>query len=324
MEQLQQLSFSLITALQNLSPALDGVMNMITFLGRFEFYMVVMTFIYLAYDRRLGFRLVLLMIVTDFAGMTFKLLFHQPRPYWLRPELEIGKEISYGLPSTHSSSSMAFWGYLAYKVNKTWLWVVACLMIFFIALSRLYLGVHFLHDVLFGWLIGLVMILLFIACEKPVASWAAKLSLGMQILVGLAASILVILIVQVVNALISGVADPESWRALATEARTINFSFSHAGSIFGAVAGYALMRKVASFSSKGKWGLRLARFAIGLVGVLVLYFGLDVIFGMIAGDETVLGIVLRIIRYGSVSFWVIFLAPWLCLKVHLAQIESLD
>ncbi len=321
MEQLQQLSFSLIAALQTLSPALDGVMNLFSFLGRLEFYIIVLTFIYLAYDRRLGFRLTLLMILTDLVGMIFKLLFHQPRPYWLRPELKIATETSYGFPSTHSSSSMAFWGYLAYKVNKTWLWVVACLMIFLIALSRLYLGVHFLHDVLFGWLIGLMMIFIFVACEKPVASWAAKLSLGMQILVGLGASIVIILIVQVVNALISGVADPESWRALATEARTINFSFSHAGSIFGAVAGYALMLKVAPFSSKGQWGLRLARFAIGLVGVLILYFGLDVLFGMIASDETVLGIALRIVRYGLVNFWVIFLAPWLCLKVHLAQIE---
>jgi membrane-associated phospholipid phosphatase len=319
MEQLQQLSFIITTALQSLSPAMDGVMNLITFLGRLEFYLLLLTFVYLAYDRRLGFRLILLLVITDFVGMTFKLLFHQPRPYWLRPELKIAEETSYGIPSTHASSSMAVWGYLAYKVNKTWLWVVAGLMIFFITLSRLYLGVHFLQDVLFGWLIGLVMIFIFVACDKPVASWASKLSLGVQVVVALAASIILILMGQLLNAWISGVSDPESWRAFAAEARTINFSFSHAGAIFGAVSGYALMRKYAPFSSKGKWVTRLARFAIGLIGVLVLYFGLDLLFGLISSDETVLGHALRFIRYGLVNFWVIFLAPWLFLKVHLAQ-----
>ena len=321
MEGLQQLSFNIIAALQNLSPALDGVMNAITFLGRLEFYLLLLTFIYLAYDRRLGFRLVLMLIFTDLLGMVSKLLFHQPRPYWLRPELKIAEETSYGIPSTHASSSMAVWGYLVYKLNKTWLWITAGLFVFFIALSRLYLGVHFLHDILFGWLIGVVMILIFVACDKPLSAWAAKLSLGMQVLVALAASIVIVLIGQLVNGLISGVTDPESWRALAAEARTINYSINHAGAIFGALTGYALMRKYAPFSSQGKWSMRLARFALGFLGVLVIYFGLDVLFGMIAGDESVLGLALRFIRYGLVNFWVIFLAPWLFLKVRLAQRE---
>jgi membrane-associated phospholipid phosphatase len=321
LEALQQLSFIIIAALQSLSPALDGVMKAITSLGRAEFYLVLLTFIYLAYDHRLGFRLILLLIFTDMVGMVSKLLFHQPRPYWLRPELKISEETTYGIPSTHASSSMAIWGYLAYKVNKTWLWIVVGLMVFFIALSRLYLGVHFLHDVLFGWLIGLVMILISVTCEKPVASWAAKLSLGMQVFVALVASIAFILIGQLVNAWISRVTDPEQWRDLAAQARSINYSIILAGSIFGTLVGYALMHKFAPFSTQGKWGLRLARFAIGLLGVLVIYFGLDVIFGLIASGETVLGLVLRFIRYGTVNFWVTFLAPWLFLKVRLADRE---
>lgn len=321
MEQFQQLSFSIIVALQHLSPAMDGVMKLITSLGRIEFYMLLLTFIYLAYDRRIGFRLVLILIFTDLVGGILKVLFHQPRPYWLRPELKIVEETSYGIPSSHASDSMAVWGYLAYKVNKTWLWIVACLLIFFIALSRLYLGVHFLQDILFGWLIGLLMIFIFIACDKPVTSWAVKLSLGKQVLVALAAAIIIILIGQALHASMAGIADPVGWQALAAEARTINILYNNAGAFFGAVAGYALMRRYAPFSSQGKWALRLARFAIGLVGVLVFYFGLDVLFGMISSDATVLGLALRFIRYGFVNFWLIFLAPWLFLKLRLAQKE---
>ena len=321
MEALQELSFKIIVALQILSPALDGVMKGITFLGQAEFYLILLTFVYLAYDRRLGFRLILMLIFTDMVGMASKLLFHQPRPYWLRPELKIGEMESYGIPSTHASVSIAVWGYLVYKVNKTWLWIVAIFLVFFIAFSRLFLAMHFIHDILFGWLIGLLMIVIFVACEKPVAAWAREMSLGMQVLVALLVSIVFVLIGQLVNAWISGITDPEGWRAYATEARTVNYSLTHAGSIFGALASYAMMRKYAPFSSGGGWGLRLARFAIGIVGVLVIYFGLDVVFGILAEDATTLGLVLRFIRYGSVNFWVVFLAPWLFLKVRLAERE---
>ena len=36
-------------------------------------------------------------------------------------------------------------------------------------------------------------------------------------------------------------------------------------------------------------------------------------------DETTIGLVLRYIRYGSVTFWAIFGAPWVFLKIKLAE-----
>ena len=56
MEALQQLSISLIQALQTLSPSFDGVMNFFSFLGRIEFYLFIIPFIYWVMDKRLGIR----------------------------------------------------------------------------------------------------------------------------------------------------------------------------------------------------------------------------------------------------------------------------
>ena len=50
MEQLQELSFALILALQQMSPALDGVMNFFTFLGNIEFYLLIIPLIYWVVD----------------------------------------------------------------------------------------------------------------------------------------------------------------------------------------------------------------------------------------------------------------------------------
>ena len=55
METLQEFGLSLIRALQSWSPTLDGLMNLFTFPGKIEFYLLIIPFIFWAIDRRLGF-----------------------------------------------------------------------------------------------------------------------------------------------------------------------------------------------------------------------------------------------------------------------------
>jgi hypothetical protein len=66
----------------------------------------------------------------------------------------------------------------------------------------------------------------------------------------------------------------------------------------------------------------LSRYGLGIVGVLIAMYGLDVLFGLFASDESVLGYVLRYIRYGTVTFWVMFGAPWVFLKLKLVEEKS--
>ncbi len=69
------------------------------------------------------------------------------------------KRISFGFPSGHTSSAIAIWGGLAVVFRKRWLAWLAPLMIALIAFSRLYLGVHFLADILGGALLGGLVLL---------------------------------------------------------------------------------------------------------------------------------------------------------------------
>jgi membrane-associated phospholipid phosphatase len=319
MEQLQQLSFALILALQQMSPALDGVMNFFTFLGKIEFYLLVIPLIYWIVDKRLGYRLLLVLLITDIFASTLKLLFHQPRPYWLGKVLGLGAETSYGIPSSHASDSLAVWGYLAYRMNKRWLWILISVFVFFIGLSRLYLGVHFLHDVLFGWLLGFIVLWVFIKIEDRVAAWADQQSLLAQIGMGFAASLIVILVGQLIQIWLSGISDPAEWSSFAIEARTPTYAFTLAGALFGAIAGYVLMKRYAFFENKGSGLQQLGRYVLGLVLLLVLYTGLDILFGMITTDKTILGYTLRYVRYASATFLVTFIVPWIFLKIGLAK-----
>ena len=319
MDALQEFSFIIIRVLQTLSPGLDGVMKFFSFLGRVEFYLLLVPLIYWTINSSLGMRLLLVLVGTDFLGMAFKQLFHQPRPYWLGEVKGLATETSYGIPSTHSSDSLAVWGYLAFQLKRNWLSILGGLLVFFIALSRLYLGVHFLHDVLFGWLIGGIMIYVFLKSEARVGAWWRAQGLGVQILLGFAISAAMVLVGLLVLVSIAGTPDPEEWAGFSTQARTPTHYFTLAGGFFGAVSGYALMRKFARFQTAGSVGQRIGRYLLGMAGVLAFYIGLDLTFAIVAADETLLGYLLRYIRYGTATLWLTFLAPWIFLKLKLAK-----
>jgi len=322
MEALQQFSISLIQALQTLSPSLDGVMNFFTFLGRIEFYLLIIPFIYWTIDKRLGMRTLLFLIAIDVVVASFKLLFHQPRPYWIGGVRELSEEASYGIPSSHASDSLAVGGYLAHRANKAWFRVLIGIILFFIGVSRLYLGVHFLHDVLFGWLIGGIILWMAIRQADQIANWARSKTLSTQIGTGFAISVGIILLGILIRSLVAGTPDPVSWSSYATEARSITHSFTLAGALFGSIAGYALMRGNGRFRPADNWTKRISGYLVGIIGVLLLYFGLDIAFSLITSDETILGYALRYIRYASATFWMTFGAPWVFLKTRLAEPEA--
>lgn len=321
MDTLYQFGINLIQSLQALSPALDGFMQGVTFLGRIEFYLIFIPFIYWSMDRRIGVRALLLLIYTDFVASSIKLLLHQPRPYWVGDVKALGVEPSYGVPSSHASNTLSVFGYLASRVKKNWFWVFVVVIILLIGLSRLYLGVHFPQDVLVGWLIGFAVLWGIVKWESVVREWLDGKSIGVQIGLGFLDTLFIVLIGFIIRFILKGMPDPASYSSYSADARTISHFFTLAGAAFGTYIGYALMRKYASFSAKGTWGKRVARFILGIVGVLVIYFGLSQVFDLLTVDESTLGYILRYIRYGFVTFWAIFLAPWVFLKTKLAEAE---
>jgi len=321
MDAIYQFGIRLIQAIQTLSPALDGIMDVFTEMGRINFYLVFIPFIYWAVDRRIGVRTLLILIYTDFITMSFKLLFHEPRPYWLGGVKQMGVETSYGLPSSHSSDSLAVGGYLIKQVKQNWArWLIG-IVVFFIAFSRLYLAVHFPQDVLFGWLIGFAVLWAVAKWETILRDWLDERPLSTQILLGFVDSLGFVLIGFIIRFVVSGTPDPAEWSQYSTQARNLDQFVTLAGAAFGAYLGYALMRKYARFNAQGAWTKRGIRYLVGIFGLLVLYTGLDFAFATITPDETTLGYILRYVRYSLATFWVAFLAPWLFLKTKLAEPE---
>jgi hypothetical protein len=207
-------------------------------------------------------------------------------------------------------------------MKKSWLWAMAAVVALMIGLSRMYLGVHFPTDVLAGWLIGLAVVVIFAASERWVSSRLERLSTGGQTGVALAVSLLMILAGWLIYLLIAAYPDPPEWAQYALGARGVSHYFTLAGSLFGAAAGYALMRSRLHFQTGGSSWQKAARYLLGIVGVLVIYLGLDMLFGLLAADASAPGLVLRYLRYAAVTLWAMFGAPWVFLKTRLAKSAS--
>lgn len=85
-------------------------------------------------------------------------------------ELRMVEESSFSFPSGHAMASMAFYGLIMYFINKNTkskkIKNISCMilsiLIFLIGISRIYLGVHYASDVLAGFMLSAVYLILYI------------------------------------------------------------------------------------------------------------------------------------------------------------------
>jgi membrane protein DedA with SNARE-associated domain/membrane-associated phospholipid phosphatase len=145
------------------TPPLTTFFLIVTALGSIETIMLlgVLVAAVLAWGRRWVFLGSWLAAVTGSAVLNHLLkgLFQRPRPYFEHPLLI---ETSYSFPSGHAMESFVVYGMLAYfavLALRTWesrVGVVlgAALLVVLIGFSRMYLGVHYLSDVIAGYAAG--------------------------------------------------------------------------------------------------------------------------------------------------------------------------
>ena len=311
--------------LQGLGTWLLAPMQFFSFLGTEQFYLFIAPGILWCLDAGLGLRLGLGLAISSSVNSILKPVFHSPRPYWISERVEaLAAETSFGIPSGHAQNAVVVWGLLAAWIKKTWAWIVAIFLMLMIGLSRLYLGVHFLGDVLAGWLIGALILWAILRLERPTLTWLSRYPIGGQILAALIASLVLILIGILTRLPLSGWSVPEAWATLAARAPNaealeplaLSGLVSQAGVFFGMALGGILLKQLGWFDARGPALHRVVRYLIGLVGVLAIYTVLGAVF---PGDEGLVALMLRYLRYALIGLWVAYAAPWLFLRLNLAK-----
>jgi undecaprenyl-diphosphatase len=147
------------------SPSMTRFMLSITFFGSFNFllpaYIAVIIFDLYVRDKKLFLYIILIGLTST--GLLFLIKFLVKR---LRPADPLLHAVNgFSFPSGHSFCSFTFFGILIYIVwkdtnlKKSIKWLMTCILFliaFTIALSRIYLHVHYASDVLAGFCLSVV------------------------------------------------------------------------------------------------------------------------------------------------------------------------
>jgi len=279
---------------QQASPQLDSFFAVLTFLGDQEFFLIVLPLIYWSINRAVGVRLMVVFLLSGLVNQVAKNLAAQPRPYEYDSRVvQVVEQDGFGLPSGHTQSAVVVWGFLGSVVRRRWFWGVAFLLMVLIPLSRVYLGVHFPTDVLGGYVLGGLVLWLWLRYGAQLEEWF----FGQE----------------TIHQLILIVAIP----ALAMAVWPTEDMVTGGGTMVGIGAGLVLERRLVGFDVAGTLLQRALRFLLGIVVLAGLWFGLRTAF-----DGLEPAIVLRLVRYGLVGFWGAAGAPWVFLKLGLAEREA--
>ena len=280
---------------QQFSPALDLPFKSLTFFGNLEFFLILMPLIYWCLDRRLGTWLLILFLISAYINSVAKVIAAQPRPFQYDARIKVLVHAGGGgLPSGHTQGAVVVWGYLASQVRQPLLWALAGFLVIAIPISRLYLGVHFPTDLLGGYLLGILLLVLYLQFIQKFGTWLIQKKLIWQI--GLAI-LLPILLIWV---------NPED----------SVYALNAASVLLGFAPGLILERRWVRFSSGGKSSHKILRFILGFIVLIGIWMGLRIAF---AGMEPVA--LFRIVRYALAGLWCALGAPWLFVRLRLAETE---
>jgi membrane-associated phospholipid phosphatase len=290
---MHELSYSLITYLQQFrSDGADAFFSALSFVGTEDFFLILFPILYWVVDKRFTLRFALLFLLSSSLNAIFKIALAQPRPDPARVAV-LAVEATNGLPSGHAQSAVTTWGYLAYSYRRRWAVMGLVFLIFGISLSRLYLGVHFIGDVLGGWLIGLVLLFGFIRIAPAIGAWSHRQPLWVPLLITAILPFLLLVL-----------------PPLETLPRAIGAA---TGALWGCIADFSRLR----FQEKGATRVQMVlRLLIGMLVLLLIWRGLKPFldtFGMVG----------VLVRYTLLGAWLTGGAPLLFVRLGLAQRETM-
>ena len=154
------------------TPNLTNILTLFTNIGGIisvSFITLVLTIVMLVLKKRTySIGIILNVLFSSLIYIVLKNIIQRPRPPIQERLIE---EIGYSFPSGHSTNSIAFYGFIIYliynniknKLLRNILIIILSILIFLIGFSRIYLRVHYASDVIAGFCLGIICVILFIS-----------------------------------------------------------------------------------------------------------------------------------------------------------------
>lgn len=277
----------IIKAIQSLSsPGLDRFFTLATDLYSEMAYIFVLPLLYWLIDKRLTGFLAHLFLAQYWVNEFAKEFFATSRPIGYPGIRSLALDTAEGqaFPSGHAQGMTAIWFGLATQVRRPWAWALATVLTALVALSRLYLGLHWPIDIAGGLVLGAAVVLLAEPVgrlfKRTVHSFAGELALAL----------LLPLLLTVIH--------PGGHTAAAV-----------LGVWAGFWVGQVWDRHRFHFSTRAPWPKQVLKAAIGLALVFAIRSGVKILL-----PDTY---ALTYLRYVFVGLTVTMFAPWLFRRLGL-------
>jgi membrane-associated phospholipid phosphatase len=325
MEQILQWGLDVIRAVQTLaSPPLTVVIKIITSLGGSLVFIAAIPFIYLCVNEKKGLHLTFIILISAWINISLKYFLDFPRPFFEAYDPSVGMipERMGGMPSGHAQNSLVLFIFIASMIAEKHakyarqIYITACVLCFLIGFSRIYLGVHFPTDIIAGWLIGGIILCGYFLLGKKIEALIVKGNASFRggdssknayragMIASAVTAFLMILYIPGVEALMPG------------------------SIILSMGVGYCLNRRFVGFKcSLGrdravivKCLILLARFILGIAGFMLVFIVTERLFPSLfnpaeSSNHKLYGFA----RLALGGFWISLGAPWVFIKLHLAE-----
>ena len=169
----------------HISGAGISVISLFSMFGEELLLILILGFAYWSYDKKLGRTMGLSAIMGLIWNTMVKNIVLRRRPYFdheaikilrvVEPEADIYDIAAqgYSFPSGHSTNAATMFGSLAVNLRRRWVTVIAIIIAVLTGLSRIVVGAHYPTDVLAGWLLGAVSLLIVQLLQKRIRNTLA-------------------------------------------------------------------------------------------------------------------------------------------------------
>lgn len=269
------------------------------YIGSEKGLLFLVTPIYWGINKRLGKRLLILIVLGVIISGLFKIWWECPRPFHVSEGVirYLTFTSEFGLPSGHTVFGTILGMTLLKFYKQNWQRFVCVLFVILMGISRLVHGMHFLQDVVVGWAIGLLIIYVALKYDEFSVHFINKQKLNVRMFY--LSTVILFIILSIVI-----------WKI-----EDLNLTLlSSLGGLIGGVVGL-LLEKYDCEGESNK--LRTLRIISGIIILVALSFILEFIVVFLASIFSVEWYLeLHLLKYILLGFGVSFIIPYLLFKVN--------
>ena len=269
------------------NPVFDFFFSIVTHIGEETIFLVLALVFFWCVGKREGFYLLITGLVGTVINQAAKLTFKIPRPWVKDPNFTIvesarAEATGYSFPSGHTQNVAGTFGSIGRWSNKNYIRIICSVIIFLVALSRMYLGVHTPLDVLVS--LGIAAILVF--GLYPLFKTEERFNKSMPYIVAVSFLMALGLLLYAFLVPEEGI-DPNNLASAKKNGATLF------GCTLALIPVYLIDKFFIKFETDAPWYSQVMKLVFGLLGVLLIKSGLSSPLVSLFGNEYIA----RCVRY---------------------------